>query len=132
MECERETEGGVRKKAAATGNGRPRLDNGGTLLLSLQTLNLLTSIAPPTSSEAAPTARHLHWECGCGRGQNEVWLCCDEKGEGRLGVVSLDDKTRPHLEMTSCKASHTILRHFICDKLSFSITGQSSHHHSVL
>lgn len=69
-----------------------------------QSLNLLASIASASSADVpAPAARHLVWVCGCVRGKNEVWLCCDEKGKGRLGVVSLDDKATPHLEVTSCE-----------------------------
>ena len=61
-------------------------------ILISQSLNLLASIASASSADIpVPAARHLVWVCGCVRGRNEVWLCCDEKGKGRLGVGSLAD-----------------------------------------
>ena len=68
---------------------------------SLQNLNLLASIALGSTTESASTVRHLQWNCGCIRQKNEAWMCCDEKGHGRLGIVSLDDATNYHLDITS-------------------------------
>ena len=76
------------------------------LSLHQQTLNLLSSIAPTKPAEQTQTARHLQWECGCGRGRGEAWLCCDEKGQGRLGVLTVEgEANKPHLEVTSCQVS---------------------------
>ena len=61
-------------------------------------------------------ARHLLWESGCLRGTQEVWLCCDEKGKSRVGVIHLNDGGTPELELTSCKVqTHNIaiVSHFI-------------------
>lgn len=66
-----------------------------------------------TSAESAPSARHLLWECGCLRDTNEVWLWCDEKGEGRVGRIHLNERGVPQLELTSCK----VLPYSICSTL---------------
>ena len=112
MEQERKATVRIRETAAtATGDhvSWQTYCSGSVSFLPQQSLNVLTSIASASLGEAVPTARHLHWECGCVRGRGEAWLCCDEKGQGRLGVITIDDKAKPRLEITSCKvtAHHT-------------------------
>ena len=72
----------------------------------LQDLNLLASIALGSSMESASALRHLQWNYGCTRQGNEAWMCCDEKGHSRLGVVSLDDDANHNLDITSCEVVH--------------------------
>ena len=74
-----------------------------TAFYVLQDINLLASIALGRNTESASTVRHLQWNYGCTRQSNEAWMCCDEKGQSRLGVVSLDDDANHHLDITSCE-----------------------------
>jgi hypothetical protein len=79
----------------------------------LQDLNLLASIALGSSMESASAVRHLQWNYGCTRQGNEAWMCCDEKGQSRLGVLSLDDDDPNHsLDITSCEVR--IVENFCC------------------
>ena len=62
----------------------------------------MASIALGTSNEVENVVRHLPWDYGCVR-DKEVWLWCNEKGHGRLGVLCVDDRGIPSLNVTSCE-----------------------------
>ena len=70
--------------------------------ICIQELNLLASIALGTSNKVEHPVRHLPWDCGCVR-DKEVWLWCNEKGHGRLGVLHVDDRIMTHLNILSCE-----------------------------
>ena len=73
------------------------------LCFLLQNLNILASIALGTAAEPSATAvNHLPWDYGCVR-EDQVWLCCNEKDKGTLGIVSLHGSSNCELEILSCK-----------------------------
>ena len=81
------------------------------LILSPQDLNLLASVALGSDTDAAPAKRNLPWDCGCVRDE-EAWLCCNEKGQGRLGIVSLADSDNAAaypLHVTDCEVHRILL-----------------------
>ena len=104
---ERERERERERGRAARARGSCKLDNNSIKqcmkFYILQNLNLLASIALGSSTESTSTVRHLQWSCGCIRQGNEAWMCCDEKGQSRLGVVSLDDDGNHHIDITFCE-----------------------------
>lgn len=52
------------------------------------------------------------WECGCvrvrGIGQEEVWLCCGDRQQGRIAIISLIDG-QFHMDVPGNDVNHTLI-----------------------
>ena len=37
---------------------------------------------------------------GRGEGADEVWLCCGDRQQGRIGIIHVDDETKMEIPIT--------------------------------